>query len=203
MKTKTQMKMQMKRTMGALAALAIGAAAPPAFAGETAATGSEKSVKHAERNGLVRDAEETVRTFRTADPGLSRFFDGAVGYAVFPSVGKGGFGVGGAYGKGVLFEHGNPTGRTTLTQVTVGAQVGGQAYSEIVFFESPEAIESFKKGELAMAAQVSAVVASTGASANAKYARGVAVFTLAKAGLMAEATVGGQKFHYRPFAKAM
>ncbi len=198
------MKTQMKRMMGALAALAIGAAAPPAFAGEAAANGGEKSAPHAAaRQGLVRDAEETLATFRKADPGLSRFFEGAVGYAVFPSVGKGGFGVGGAYGKGVLFEHGNPTGRTTVTQVTVGAQVGGQAYSEIVFFESPEAIESFKKGELAMAAQVSAVVASTGASANAKYARGVAVFTLAKAGLMAEATVGGQKFHYRPFSKAM
>ncbi len=203
------MKTQMKTMMRALVALAVGAAAASAFAADAAATGSEKPAPHAEAmsadatHDAVRDAEETVAAFRAADPGLSRFFDGAVGYAVFPSVGKGGFGVGGAYGKGVVFQHGRPIGRTSLTQVTFGAQLGGQAYSEIVFFESREAIESFKKSELAMAAQVSAVVASTGASANAKYARGVAVFTLAKGGLMAEASVGGQKFHYRPFAKVM
>ncbi len=119
------------------------------------------------------------------------------------TVGKGAAGIGGAYGRGVLFEHGRPTGQTSLTQVTIGAQLGGQAYSEIVFFESESAATSFKKGEFAMAAEVSAVVAATGASANAKYANGVAVFTLAKGGLMAEASVGGQKFGFRPFARAM
>jgi len=103
----------------------------------------------------------------------------------------------------VLFEHGRPTGQTSLTQVTIGAQLGGQAYSEIVFFESESAATSFKKGEFAMAAEVSAVVAATGASANARYANGVAVFTLAKGGLMAEASVGGQKFAFAPFPKAM
>jgi lipid-binding SYLF domain-containing protein len=198
------MKTQMKTMAGALAALAVGAAAASTLASEPTATGGEKSGQHAAaRHGLVRDAEAAVAAFQETDPSLSRFFTSAVGYAVFPSVGKGAAGIGGAYGRGVLFEHGKPTGRTTLTQVTIGAQLGGQAYSEIVFFESKEAVASFKEGQLAMAAQVSAVAANAGASANARYARGVAVFTLARGGLMAEASVGGQKFRFRPFAKAM
>lgn len=198
------MKTQMKTMAGALVALAVGVAAASAFASEPAATGSAKSGQHASAShALVKDAEATVQAFARTDPGLSRFFDTAVGWVVFPSVGKGGAGVGGAYGRGVLFEHGQPTGRSTLTQVTIGAQLGGQAYSEIVFFESSDALTSFKKGQLAMAAQVSAVIASSGASANAKYSQGVAVFTLAKSGLMAEASIGGQKFGFRPFPKAM
>jgi lipid-binding SYLF domain-containing protein len=206
------MKKQMMKTMaGALIALAVGVAAasdpagdPAVTAGEPAVMGGEQSVQPVALNhGLVRDAEATLATFEQADPSLARFFTSAVGYAVFPRVGKGAVGIGGAYGRGVLFEHGKAAGRSTLTQVTIGAQLGGQAYSEIVFFESPEALASFKKGQLAVAAQVSAVIASSGASANAKYTQGVAVFTLAKTGLMAEASVGGQKFGYRPFAKAM
>jgi lipid-binding SYLF domain-containing protein len=189
---------------GAVLALAVGVAAAPAFASEPTAPGDDKSGLHAAaRRALVRDAEATIEAFLLADPGLERFFAHGVGYAVFPSVGKGGLGVGGAFGRGVLFEHGQPTGRSTLTQVTVGAQLGGQSYSEIVVFENAEALASFKKGQLAMAAQVSAVIASSGASANAKYTQGVAVFTLPKAGLMAEASVGGQKFGFRPFPKAM
>jgi lipid-binding SYLF domain-containing protein len=152
-----------------------------------------------DRSSLTHEAETTVEDFRRTDPELARFFDGAVGYAVFPTVDKGAAGVGGAYGKGVLFERGHAIGKSTLTQVTVGPQLGGQAYSEIVFFETPEAIAAFKKGEFTMAAQVSAVISAAGASAQARYARGVAVFTLAKAGLMAEVSIGGQKFAYERF----
>ncbi len=195
---------QMKTMAGAVVALAVGVAAASAFASESTAAGSGKSGQHAAaRHGLVRDAETTVVAFRQADPSLSRFLEGAVGYAVFPTVDKGAAAIGGAYGRGVLFQRGEPIGRATLTQVTIGAQLGGQAYSEIVFFESKAALERFKEGQLAMAAQVSAVAASAGASANARYARGVAVFTLTKGGLMAEASVGGQRFAFRPFTKAM
>ncbi len=201
------MKTQMKAMVGALAALAVGSAAAADLASEPAGTTGasvERSGEHAAaRHVLVEDANAAVASFEQADPGLARFFTEAVGYAVFPSVKKGAAGVGGAYGKGVLFEHGRPTGRTSLTQVTVGAQLGGQAYSEIVFFESKDAVAKFKKGQLAMAAQVSAVAAKSGASANARYASGVAVFTLARGGLMAEASVGGQRFGFSPFAKAM
>ncbi len=149
----------------------------------------------------VKEANETIAVFKKADPGISKFFSGAVGYAVFPTVGKGAIGIGGAGGSGVLFEKGNAIGKTSLAQVTIGLQLGGQAYSEIVFFETPAALTDFKKGNFALAAQVSAVAAAAGASANAKYVNGVAVFTVAKGGLMYEASVGGQKFSYEPFGK--
>ncbi len=149
----------------------------------------------------VKEARETIEVFRKADPGLSRFFREAAGYAVFPSVAKGAFGVGGAGGSGVLFEKGEAVGTTSLAQVTVGFQLGGQVYSEVIFLETPAALTDFKKGSFALAAQASAVAAASGASANAKYALGVAVFTVAKGGLMYEASVGGQKFEYQPFGK--
>jgi len=153
----------------------------------------------AARAGDVKDAQETIALFKKTDPGLSRFFDRSVGWAVFPTVGKGAIGIGGAHGGGVLFEGGQAAGTCTLTQVTVGFQLGGQAYSEIIFFESGATLADFKKGALALAAQVSAVAAAEGASANARYQLGVAVFTIAKGGLMYEASVGGQKFSFEPF----
>lgn len=151
--------------------------------------------------GDVSDAQETIALFKKSDPGLSRFFEQSAGWAVFPTVGKGAIGIGGAHGSGVLFERGKAVGTCTLTQVTVGFQLGGQAYSEIIFFETPSTLADFKSNALALAAQVSAVAATEGASANAKYQLGVAVFTIAKGGLMYEASVGGQKFTFEPFGK--
>jgi hypothetical protein len=149
----------------------------------------------------VSKANETIATMKKADPGLSKFFSGATGYTVFPNVAKGAIGVGGAHGTGVLFEGGAATGKTTLSQVTVGFQLGGQAYSEIVFFENEATLSDFKHGNFAFAAQVSAVAIKSGASANAKYQNGVAVFTMTKGGLMYEASVGGQKFGFQPYGK--
>jgi lipid-binding SYLF domain-containing protein len=148
----------------------------------------------------VKKAKDTIALMKKADPGLAKFFSEAIGYAVFPNVGKGAMGVGGAHGSGVLFEAGAAIGKTTLTQVTVGFQFGGQAYSEVVFFENTATLSNFKHGNFAFAAQVSAVAIKTGASANAKYQGGVAVFTMTKGGLMYEASVGGQKFGVQPFA---
>ncbi|HTU02535.1 MAG TPA: YSC84-related protein [Candidatus Sulfotelmatobacter sp.] len=154
---------------------------------------------HASADEAVSDARATLEDFRKKDPDLMKFLEGAAGYAVFPTVGKGGFGIGGAYGKGVLFERGQPVGRTSLAQVTIGFQFGGQAYSEVVFFETARTLNAFKEGQFALAAQASAVAVTAGASTNARYRDGVAVFTLAKGGLMYEASVGGQKFEYEPF----
>jgi lipid-binding SYLF domain-containing protein len=151
----------------------------------------------------VRHAKKAIGELERADPGLTRLFGEAAGYAVFPTVGKGGLGVGAAHGTGVLYENGLPLGRTTLTQVTVGMQIGGQAYTEVIFFQTEAALKDFKAGRFALAAQVSAVAAAEGASANARYVDGVSVFTLAKGGAMAEASVGGQKFGYTPFRKVM
>ncbi len=150
----------------------------------------------------VKDARQAIGELERSDPKLSRFFDGAAGYAVFPTVGKGAAGIGGAHGTGVLFAKGLALGKVTLTQLTVGLQLGGQAYTEVIFFETEKSLADFKKGEFTLAAQVSAVAAKAGASANVKYVKGVSVFTLAKGGVMAEASVGGQKFGYRAFQKA-
>ena len=178
----------MKRKFVARGALAIGlivglSAIAPAYAGD------------------VQDADKTVKLFKKTDPGLDRFFKSSVGYAVFPNVGKGALGIGGAHGAGILYEHGKPVGKTTLTQVTIGLQMGGQAYAEIIFFETEKVLSNFKEGNFEFSGQVSAVAATAGASANAKYREGVAVFTATRGGLMFEASVGGQKFSYEPFTK--
>ncbi len=148
------------------------------------------------RADLDKAVQDTIAKAKARDPSLDRFFTQSVGYAVFPTVGKAAAGVGGAYGQGELFENGAVVGYCSLTQATVGAQVGGQAYSEFIFFEDKEALNRFKYGNFALAAQASAVVLASGASANARYENGVAVFTLAEQGLMLEASVGGQKFSY-------
>ena len=149
----------------------------------------------------VSDANETISLFKKTDPDLARFFKSSVGYAVFPNVGKGGFVVGGAHGSGVLYEGGQPVGSASLTQITIGLQAGGQAYAEIIFFETEHVLSNFKAANLEFSGQVSGVALTAGASANADYQRGVAVFTATKGGLMLEASVGGQKFSYTPFSK--
>lgn len=147
----------------------------------------------------VAQARQTITRFKQADPTISKsFFHSAKAWAVFPTIGKAGIGIGGAYGKGVLFENGTPVGYCDLAQATIGFQLGGQAYSEIVFFETNRALNEFKSGTLEFSAQVSAVALSADASANADYEHGVAVFTLAGKGLMYEASIGGQKFDYSP-----
>lgn len=148
---------------------------------------------------LEDKAAATIATFKKTDSGLNqKFFQPAKGYAVFPSIGKGAVGVGGAYGKGVLYEGGAPVGYCSLSQGSVGFQLGGQTYSEIIFFETAESLSEFKNGDMEFAAQASAVAAAADASSNADYDNGVAVFTLAAKGLMYEASIGGQKFSYEP-----
>ncbi len=141
---------------------------------------------------------QAIADFKNRDPSIKRFFNNAYGYAVFPTVGKGGIGVGGAYGEGEVYERGRHIGSASLTQVTIGFQLGGQAYSEIVFFKDKKTTDDFKKGNFELSAQASAVAATAGAATNADYDKGVAIFTLIKGGLMYEASVGGQKFSFTP-----
>jgi lipid-binding SYLF domain-containing protein len=153
----------------------------------------------ADKASLEQRAADTIAEFKQVDPSIERtFFATAKGYAVFPTVGKGAIGVGGAGGQGVLFEGDKIVGYCSLGQATIGLQLGGQAYSEVIFFETDKALSDFKAGNMKFAAQVSAVAAAADASANADYSNGVAVFTLAAEGLMYEASVGGQKFNYQP-----
>lgn len=151
------------------------------------------------REKLTTEVRETVEIFQKTDSSLKDFFAKSAGYAVFPKVTKGAMGVGAANGKGQLFEKGQIVGQTGLTQVTIGLQLGGQVYSEIVFFEDEKTLADFKEGKVEFSAQVSAVAAAEGASKNAKYKLGVAVFTVARRGLMYEASLGGQKFSFKPY----
>ena len=146
------------------------------------------------------DVQETIDAYLKADPEMSKFFDNAAGYAVFPAIGKGGFIVGGAHGEGELIAKGRGAiGKASMTQVTYGLQFGGQDYNEIIFFETPVDVERFKTGGLELAAQVSIVVVTLGAADGADYKDGVAVFTRTKAGAMYEASVGGQGFDFDPY----
>jgi lipid-binding SYLF domain-containing protein len=147
---------------------------------------------------LDADVQETIKHVKLTDPGLQKFFDQSAGYAVFPGIAKGGMGIGAAHGDGELIQGGVAVGRCSMTQVNVGLQLGGQVYSEIIFFETKDALEAFKEGHFTFDAQASAVAVASGASANAKYRSAVAVFTQAKGGLMYEASIGGQKFSYHP-----
>jgi lipid-binding SYLF domain-containing protein len=144
---------------------------------------------------------EALAEFTKADPGLQKQIDKAAGYAIFPSVGKGAIGIGAAHGNGWVYQRGVLVGKTSLTQVTVGLQLGGQAYRELILFKDQTALDDFKRGNFEFGAQASAVAVTAGASADLKYNSGVAIFTMAKGGLMYEASVGGQKFSYEPVGK--
>jgi len=145
-------------------------------------------------------AESAVNYFRKNAPVLHRFFEKAYGYAVFPDVFKGGFMiVGGGHGNGYVYEQNNLVGHSSITQVNVGPQLGGQAFSEIIFFKDKRELDNFKNGNYELNAQVAGIVVTAGMATNIDFAHGVAVFVLPKAGVMAEATVGGQKFSYRSY----
>ena len=160
---------------------------------------------------------ETIKIFKEAGES-GTFFDQSYGYAVFPTIGKGGIGIGGAYGKGRVYAQGKYVGDTSMTQLSIGFQLGGQGFSQIVFFEDQRAFDEFTSGNFEFGAQASAVALTAGASAGAttagasagasggkhdattvgEYHKGMAIFTVAKGGLMYEASVGGQKFSYTP-----
>jgi len=143
-------------------------------------------------------AQEVIAKFKQLKPELAEYFKNAQGYAVFPSVGKGAIGVGGAHGNGFVYQRGKLIGKSSLTQVTIGLQLGGQAYSEIVFLQDKAAMDSFKKGKLKLDAQASAVAVTARAGLDLPYRNGVAIATMAKGGLMYEASVGGQHFSFNP-----
>src|SRR6266478_8756940 len=147
---------------------------------------------------FAAEAQKAIQVLQTRDSTLTNLFASAAGYAVFPSVGKGGLFFGGERGKGIVYEEGEPIGEATLTELNVGPQVGGQSFYEVIFFETTEALADFKQSNFEMSAEVSAVAAAEGAALNAKYRAGVTVFTLARTGLMVQAAIGGQKFKYKP-----
>jgi lipid-binding SYLF domain-containing protein len=168
----------------------------------------------------AEDYSKTIRVFQDS-PVVSGFFKNSYGYALFPTIGKGGVGIGGAHGKGQVYRAGSVTGTTSMTQLTVGLQLGGQAYSQIIFFQDKRSYDEFTSGNFEFGAQATAVAITAGAQAQAgtagasagaaggrdagaqkaAYHKGMAVFTYAKGGLMYEATLGGQKFSFEPLGK--
>ncbi len=155
------------------------------------------SQSDSQKNKIIADCSTAKAEFIAADGLMKGLFDKAYGYVIFPNVGKGGVGVGGAAGNGVVYEQNQMIGMAKLSQVSIGFQAGGQAYREVIFFESKKELDRFKNSQFEFSAQASAVAAKSGASANAKYTNGVMVFTMQKGGLMYEASVGGQKFKYK------
>jgi lipid-binding SYLF domain-containing protein len=149
-------------------------------------------------NKVIKDAEKAKAKLSKMGSGLDSFFQNSAGYVIFPNVGKGGFIVGGASGNGVVYENGVIVGMADLKKLNVGLQAGGQAITEVIFFETPEDIGEFKDGDFEFAALASAVALKSGVAVNAQYKDGIAVFAMPKAGLMADASVGGQKFGFTP-----
>ena len=166
----------------------------------------------------AEDYSSTIRIFRES-PVVQKFFSNSYGYAVFPTIGKGGFVVGGSYGKGQVYRAGKVTGKTSVIEGSIGFQAGGQAFSQIVFFQDKRAYDEFTSGnfEFGATAQAVAITAGVGAragtggvsagasagpdsnvQAETKYVMGMAVFAHAKGGLMYEFSVGGQKFTFEP-----
>jgi lipid-binding SYLF domain-containing protein len=150
----------------------------------------------AKKNKIIADSQTAKAEFIKSDPLMKALFDKAYGYVIFPNVGKGGLGIGGAAGNGVAYEQNKRVGMAKLSQVSIGFQAGGQAYREVIFFETKNEMDRFKESRFEFSAQASAVAVTEGASANVKYTDGVMVFTMQKGGLMYEASVGGQKFKF-------
>ncbi|MBN1392654.1 MAG: hypothetical protein JW947_07610 [Sedimentisphaerales bacterium] len=147
---------------------------------------------------LSAKVNEAVAIFKEKDPSIQRFFDDSYGYAVLPKIPKGAFWVGGAYGRGEVYEQGKMVGYCSLLQATLGASFGGEYFREIIFFKDKFDLDAFRADEYTFSAQATAVAATAGAAAKADYKSGMAVFITTDKGLMVDASVGGQKFKYVP-----
>lgn len=152
------------------------------------------SINSYAQKDVSEKSTEAINEFKKTNDKINKYFNSAYGYAVFPSIGKGGLGIGGAAGNGTVYRGGSIVGDSKMSQITIGFQAGGQAYSEIIFFEDKAAYDRFVGDKFEFAAQATAVAVTAGASFDVGYRNGILIFTHAKGGLMYEASVGGQKF---------
>jgi lipid-binding SYLF domain-containing protein len=153
----------------------------------------------AQSDGDLQEIREVVATMTEGDSGIAEWFSSSHAYAVYPNVGKAGFGIGGTRGDGIAYVGGVPVGKTRLSAVSIGLQLGAQRFVEVIFFRDQTAWKDFTRENFEFGAQVSAVAFTSGVSADLAYNGGVAVVTMAKGGLMYEASVGGQKFEYEAY----
>ncbi len=147
---------------------------------------------------IQREAVDARTAFRQKDPTIIDYFQNSYGYAMFPKVTKGAAGIGAAHGDGAVYEQGKLVGYADVTQVNIGFQLGGQSFSQVIFFQDERALTKFKRGTLEFSANASAVAVESGVAASNDYSDGVAVFSMIRGGLMYEASIGGQNFDYRP-----
>jgi len=159
------------------------------------ATGGDSGAK---RNVLNEEVELAIAAFKANAPATRELFENAHGYAIFPSVTKGAVGIGVARDHGGVYQQGEQIGYATLTQGTIGPQIGAQVYREVIFFENQAALDRFKQGGLAFSGRASAVGGTSGRTRSVDYDKGIAVFILTEGGLMAEASIGGQEFKFVP-----
>jgi len=150
------------------------------------------------RNALVENATRAMQDMNRVDPGVEPLARKGYGYALFPEVVKAGLGVGGGYGQGVVYEQGQHVGYADLTLASIGAQIGGQTFSELIVFENKAALDRFKLSPVDFTAGAAAMILQNGAAANASFIEGIAVVVRPITGAMAEATIGGQQFKYIP-----
>jgi lipid-binding SYLF domain-containing protein len=155
--------------------------------------------QNAKDEKIIEDCKKAKTEFIKTDNLMQSLFKDSYGYVIFPNVGKGAIGIGGAAGNGIVFEEGKMIGAAKMKQLSIGFQLGGQAYREVIFFENDEAMTRFKENNFEFSAQASAVAVKKGATANVKYREGVMVFSQQKGGLMYEASIGGQKFDFAEF----
>jgi lipid-binding SYLF domain-containing protein len=177
----------MRRTFIGIALLAVAFLADPVLAFQPDVN-----------DKMELNVQKAILAIKKKDPGIQKFFDQSAGYAVFPGVGKGGLIVGGAFGRGLVIVNEQVDGYTSLSQASIGLQLGGQKYAQFIFFKDNTALGHFKRGNFEMGAEASAVAITAGASADAAYDSGVAVFTNIAGGLMFEGSISGQRFSYEP-----
>ncbi|WP_243735767.1 YSC84-related protein [Christiangramia sabulilitoris] len=157
---------------------------------------NEQMVDADKKQQLIRDAKDSKQAFIKNSSNLKELFDKAVGYVIFPNVGKGAYILGGAAGNGVLFENGKVEGFAELRQLDIGLQIGGQAYRQAILFQTQSELDNFKKGNYSLSGNASAVIIEKGKAKNVEFNNGRAIVTMPKAGAMVEVSVGGQKFEY-------
>jgi lipid-binding SYLF domain-containing protein len=151
-----------------------------------------------QRTAMEDEAKAAVERMEAQDPGIRDTLSRAYAYAIFPEVGEAAVGIGGAHGRGYVYQNGQLIGTVTMTQGSVGVQLGGQTYAELLVFQSAQPFEQFKKDVFSFGADASATLVKAGAAASTGFNNGVAVFVLPKGGLMAGVAVTGQKFHFTP-----
>jgi lipid-binding SYLF domain-containing protein len=150
------------------------------------------------REALQADARSTLRSLEANDSDFQNVVENNYGYIVFPDIGKGGFGIGGAWGRGVVYEQGRFIGYAAVAEGSVGATAGGQTFSEVIVFNSREAFRKFQENRLSFGADASAVALKAGAAKSAEFRNGTAVFISNQGGLMADASVKGQNISFVP-----